>query len=89
MTIYRYAARTGTRIGIIDRDVLFPSIMAGLLGLWALIAIAITCGPKLSALETQEPDVKTFVSCEATAPGMPGQLLRCIVEPAVSDSWDM
>ena len=78
MTIYRFSARAGTY----DRGTLFPAVMAGLLGLWALFAMAIACGPKLAALEAEDAVAvaKAFVSCEPTTTREPGQLLRCIVE---------
>ena len=76
MTIYRFSARARTY----DRGTLFPAVMAGLLGLWALFAMAITCGPKLVALEAENAVAKAFVSCEPTTTREPGQLLRCIVE---------
>ncbi|MBT3534549.1 MAG: hypothetical protein HN478_11775 [Rhodospirillaceae bacterium] len=76
MTIYRYAARAG----ILDRDTLFPGVMVGLLALWALIAVAISCGPKLAAVEDESQAAKAFVSCEPTEDRAPGQLLRCVVE---------
>ena len=59
---------------------LFPAVMAGLLGLWALFAMAIACGPNLVALEAENSVAKAFVSCEPTTVREPGQLLRCIVE---------
>ncbi len=75
MTIHRFSARAGTY----DGGVLFPVVMAGLLGLWALFAVVIACGPKLAALEAENSAAKAFVSCEPTTT-VPGQLLRCIVE---------
>ena len=75
MTIYRFSARARTY----DRGTLFPAVMAGLLGLWALFAMAIACGPKLGALEAENAVAKEFVSCEPTTTREPGQLLRCIV----------
>ena len=76
MTFYRFSARARTY----DRGTLFPVVMAGLLGLWALFALAIACGPKLAALEAENAVAKAFVSCETTTTREPGQLLRCIVE---------
>ena len=76
MTIYRFSAWARTY----DRGTLFPVVMAGLLGLWALFAMAIACGPKLAALEAEDAVAKAFVSCEPTTTREPGQLLRCIVE---------
>ena len=77
MTIYRFSVRARTY----DRGTLFPVVMASLLGLWALFALAIACGPKLLALEAENAVTKAFVSCETTTTREPGQLLRCIVEP--------
>jgi len=80
MTIFRYSAQAGTY----DRGAWFPFIMAGLLGLWALIAMAIACGPKLAALDAASPRAVEYVSCQpanAEASRLPGQLLRCTVEP--------
>ncbi len=82
MTIYRYTVRDG----IIDRDALFPAVLAGLLGLWALIAIAISCGPKLAAYEAADQTAKSFVSCEPAGAALPGGLLRCTFEPAAGAS---
>ena len=76
MTIYRFSARARNY----DRGTLFPAVMAGLMGLWALFALAIACGPKLVALEAENAGTKAFVSCEPTTTREPGQLLRCIVE---------
>ena len=76
MTFYRFSARARAY----DRGALFPAVLAGLLGLWALFAMAITCGPKLVALEAENAVAKAFVSCEPTTTREPGQLLRCIVE---------
>ena len=76
MTIYRFSARARTY----DRGALFPAVMAGLLGLWALFAMAIACGPNLVALEAENAVAKAFVSCEPTTDRETGQLLRCIVE---------
>jgi len=76
MTIYRFSARAR----IYDGGTLFPAVMASLLGLWALFALAIACGPKLVALEAENAVTKAFVSCEPTTTREPGQLLRCIVE---------
>ena len=76
MTIHQFSARARTY----DRGTLFPTVLAGLLGLWALFAMAITCGPKLVALEAENAVAKAFVSCEPTTTREPGQLLRCIVE---------
>ena len=76
MTIHRFSARAGTY----DGGVLFPVVMAGLLGLWALFAVVIASGPKLAALEAENSATKAFVSCETTTTKVPGQLLRCIVE---------
>ncbi len=76
MTIYRFSARVRTY----DRGTLFPAVMAGLLGLWALFAMAIGCGPKLAALEAENAVTKAFVSCEPATTRETGQLLRCIVE---------
>ena len=77
MTIYRFSAWARTN----DRGTLFPVVMAGLLGLWALFAMTIACGPKLDALETENGLEKAFVSCEPTTTREQGRLLRCIVEP--------
>ncbi len=80
MTIFRYSAQAGTY----DRGTLFPYILAGLLGLWALVAMAIACGPKLAALEVASPSAAEFVSCQPAGPqalAAPGQLFRCIVNP--------
>ena len=77
MITYRYSTRAVTH----DEDgTLFPMVMAGLLGLWALIAVAISCGPKLAAVELEAEMAKTFVSCEPTG----GQLLRCTAAPAIT-----
>ena len=76
MTFYRYSSRARTYA----RGTLFPAVLAGLLGLWALFAMAITCGPKLVALEAENAVAKAFVSCEPTTTREPGQLLRCIVQ---------
>ena len=76
MNFYRYSSRARTY----DRGILFPIVMAGLLGLWALFAVAIAIGPKLVAVEAENAVAKAFVSCEPTTTREPGQLLRCIVE---------
>ena len=76
MTIYRFSAWARTY----DRGILFPIVMAGLLGLWALFAVAIAIGPKLVAVEAENAVAKALVSCEPTMTREPGQLLRCIVE---------
>ena len=76
MTIHGFSARAGTY----DRGTLFPVVMAGLLGLWALFAVVIACGPKLAALEVENSAARAFVSCEPATTRVPGQLLRCIVE---------
>ena len=76
MTIHQFSARARAY----DRGALFPAVLAGLLGLWALFAMAITCGPKLAALEAENAVAKAFVSCEPTTTREPGQLLRCIVQ---------
>ena len=76
MTKYQFPARARNY----DRGTLFPAVMAGLMGLWALFAMAIACVPKLAALETENVVTKAFVSCEPATTREPGQLLRCIVE---------
>ena len=80
MSIYRYSARAV----LYEQGALFPAVLAGLLGLWALIAMAVACNPKLVA-EAENQAAVSYVSCEpaeAGQLGQPGQLLRCIVEPA-------
>ena len=76
MTIYRFSARARTY----DGGALFPVVLAGLLGLWALFAVAIAIGPKLVAVEAENAVAKALVSCETTTTREPGQLLRCIVQ---------
>ena len=76
MPIYRFSARARTY----DGGALFPVVLAGLLGLWALFAMAIACGPNMAALEAENAVDKAFVSCEPTTTREPGQLLRCVVE---------
>jgi hypothetical protein len=85
MTIYRYAARNG----IIDRGALFPSVQAGLLGLWVLIAVAIACSPNLAWLGGADQTPRSFVSCEPAGADLPGGLLRCTVEPAAATVRDI
>ncbi|NQV61679.1 MAG: hypothetical protein HQ502_18580 [Alphaproteobacteria bacterium] len=83
MTIFRYSAQAGTY----DRGVLFPFIMAGLLGLWALIAVAIACHPKLAAVDAAGTGAAAYVSCQpanALASRAPGQLLRCTIDPVAA-----
>ena len=78
MTVFRFSAQAGTY----DRGAMFPYILAGLLGLWALIALAISCNPKLVAA-TEDQGVAAYVSCQPAGPGAlqaPGQLLRCTVQ---------
>ena len=88
MTIFRYSAQAA----IYERGALFPFIMAGLFGLWALIALAIACNPKLAVVESASPGV-TYVSCQpanAQAARAPGQLLRCTIDPAAAaPGWDI
>ena len=75
MNIYRFSARAR----IYDSGTLFPAVMAGLLGLWALFAMAIACGPNLAAVEAENAVAKAYVSCEPATTREPGQLLRCVV----------
>ena len=85
MTIFRYSAQAA----IYDRGALFPFIMMGLLGLWAMIALAIACNPKLAMVETVDPGAASYVSCQpanAQPSKAPGQLLRCTVEPIAPGS---
>jgi hypothetical protein len=60
MTIFRYSARAGTH----DRGALFPFVLAGCLGLWALIAMAIASGPKLAAMDVESGGEAAYVSCQ-------------------------
>jgi hypothetical protein len=77
MTIYRFSAQAGV-YDPSERGPLFPVVMAGLLGLWALAVMALVCGPKLAAMEA--PPVKSFVSCEPANDVAAGGLLRCTVQ---------
>ena len=74
------------------RGPMFPVVMAGLLVLWALIAMAIACGPKLAAsdgaLKGMENPGVAYVSCEA-ASRAPGQLLRCTVDHRLAPVRDI
>ena len=83
MTIYRYSAHAAGY----DRGGLFPVVMAGLVGLWALAALAIGCGPELAALEVSA--AKTFVSCEPANEEAAGGLLRCTAPSAATDARDI
>lgn len=88
MTIFRYSAQSAAY----DRGALFPLLMAGLLGLWALIAIAIASSPKLAAIEEDHRAAGSYVSCQpagAEAIGTPGQLLRCTVERNVTPAKEI
>jgi hypothetical protein len=83
MTIFRYSARAA----YYERGALFPFILAGLLGLWALIAMAIACNPKLAKVDAKNAFAMTYVSCQPAAfrvSQAPGQLLRCTVEPGAA-----
>ncbi len=83
MTIFRYSARAADY----DRGALFPFILAGLLGLWALIAMAIACNPKLAKVDAKRAGAVAYVSCQPAALPLsqaPGQLLRCTVEPGAA-----
>ncbi len=83
MTIFRYSAQAGTY----DRGALFPFILAGLLGLWALIAIAIASSPKLAALDVESVGAAAYVSCQPAGPqALPaaGQLFRCTMRPGLN-----
>ena len=89
MTVFRYAARAASYNPYDPhaRGALFPLVLAGLLGLWALIAMAIACNPKLVA-EGESQAGASYVSCEPAGNRQPGQLLRCTVEapaPAARD----
>ncbi len=80
MTLFRYSPQAATH----DRGALFSIIMAGLLGLWALIAMAIACSPKLAAADVRSPLAAAYVSCQpvdSRASRAPGQLLRCTIDP--------
>ncbi len=85
MTIYRFGARAGAT----ERGPLFPLVMAGLLGLWALMAMAISCGPKLSAIKSEASAARTYVTCEPSDGRAPGSLIRCIVEPDAANARDI
>ena len=76
MTIFRYSARAANY----DRRGLFPVVMGGLLGLWALAALAMSCGPKLADMDV--PAAKAFVSCEPANNEAASGLLRCTIAPA-------
>jgi len=83
MTIFRYSARAGTH----DRGALFPFVLAGCLGLWALIAMAIASGPKLAAMDVESGGEAAYVSCQPAAPHpLPAavQLFRCTVSPGLN-----
>ena len=83
MTVFRYSAHAGTY----DRGALFSFIMMGLLGMWALIAMAIACSPKLAAVDVASPSAAAYVSCQPTnsqATRAPGELLRCTIEPTAA-----
>jgi hypothetical protein len=87
MTIYRYSARAAQY----EQGVLFPAVLAGLLGLWALIAMAVACNPKLVA-EAENQPAAAYVSCEpaeAGQQGQPGQLLRCTFAPRTTAPRDI
>ncbi len=67
---------------------MFPFVLAGLLGLWALIAMAIACNPKLMA-ESESQTGAAYVSCEPAGNKQPGQLLRCTLEAPVTETRDI
>jgi len=77
MRTYHYSVRATQ----FDRDALFPAILACLLGLWALIAMAVACNPKLLA-EGKHQAAASYVSCEPTEARAPGELLRCTLATA-------
>ncbi len=77
MRIYRYSARAAQ----FDRDALFPAVLAGLLGLWALIAMAVDCNPKLLT-EGKNQAAASYVPYEPTEARAPGKLLRCTLATA-------
>ena len=58
MTIYRYSGRIGTT----EKGVLFPAILGGLMGLWVLGAMAMTCGKNLTMVELPNQSVASYVS---------------------------
>ncbi len=76
MTIYRNSARAAS----FEQEGLSRLILLGLLGLWALIAMAVACNPKLVA-EAENQDKASYVSCEPAEARAPGELLRCTVQP--------
>ncbi len=90
MTVFRYAARAASYNPYDPhaRGALFPLVLAGLLGLWALIAMAIACNPKLVA-ESESQAKASYVSCEPAGSRRPGQLLRCTVEAPATAARDI
>ncbi|MBT3333601.1 MAG: hypothetical protein HOK21_23590 [Rhodospirillaceae bacterium] len=92
MTVFTSNARTAA---FDDRGAMFPVVMVGLLGLWALIAMAIACGPKLAANDAldnilEKPNA-AYVSCEPanTVKSEPGRLLRCTIDHRMSPVRDI
>ena len=77
MRTYRYSARAAQ----FNRDALFPAVLAGLLGVWALIAMAVDCNPKLLT-EGKNQAAASYVPCEPTEARAPGKLLRCTLATA-------
>ena len=71
---------------------MYPFVMAGLLGLWVLIAMAIACSPKLAAIELENTGAAAYVSCRPAGSQVslaPGQLLRCEVDPGVAPAREI
>ncbi|MDP6346432.1 MAG: hypothetical protein QF578_15690 [Alphaproteobacteria bacterium] len=82
MEKYRPTALASTAAFSVARGdgALFPVVLAGLLGLWGLGALALSCPSTLTSAEVETLQPRQYVSCQPAEDRAPGQLLRCIVE---------